>query len=59
VENRSTAVVKMVQEGTKVTLTPSGAPGKSASFTIRFPALLALGKAVTSCTVNGRPCEGI
>jgi hypothetical protein len=59
VENRSAAVVKMVQQGTKVTLTPINPPTKAATFTVRFPALLALGKTVTSCTVNGDPCAGI
>jgi hypothetical protein len=59
VENLSTGAVKMVQEGTKVTLTPTGRPGATATFIVRFPALLALGKSVTSCTINGEPCAGI
>jgi hypothetical protein len=59
VENLSTGAVKMVQEGTKVTLTPTGTPGATATFIVRFPALLALGKSVTSCTINGEPCAGI
>jgi hypothetical protein len=59
VENRSTAVVKMVQNGTKVVLTPVQPTldgGKSVTFTVRFPALLALGKAITACTIDGQPC---
>jgi hypothetical protein len=30
----------MVQEGTKVTLTPTGTPGATATFIVRFPALV-------------------
>jgi hypothetical protein len=59
VENRSPMVVKLVQQGTKVTLTPIGSSGTKATFTVRFPKLLALGKSVTSCTINGEPCKGI
>jgi hypothetical protein len=57
VELGSTGHVKLVQEGTKVTLTPIGPPG-NATFTVRYPALLAAGKSVT-CTINGDPCSGI
>ncbi len=59
IENRSPSTVKMVQQGTKVTLTPLHPGSASTTFTVRFPALLALGKAVTSCTVNGDACTAI
>jgi uncharacterized protein YndB with AHSA1/START domain len=63
VENRSTSAVNFTQEGTKVTVTPVGAArtvsaGGSVTFIIRFPALLALGQAVTACTVDGIACTG-
>ncbi|MFC7246111.1 SRPBCC domain-containing protein [Catellatospora aurea] len=63
VENRSTAAVNFTQEGTKVTVTPVGparsvSAGGSVTFIIRFPALLALGQAVTACTVDGTACTG-
>ncbi|GAA1637713.1 SRPBCC domain-containing protein [Catellatospora bangladeshensis] len=60
VENRSPAVVGMAQSGTEVTVTPlaSLAADGSVTFTIRFPALLALGQSVTACTVDGIACTG-
>jgi hypothetical protein len=57
VENLSAGTVKLVQQGTKVTLTPIGLPG-NATVIVRYPALLAIGKSVT-CTINGDPCTGI
>ncbi|WP_155369688.1 SRPBCC domain-containing protein [Catellatospora vulcania] len=63
VENRSTSAVNFTQDGTKVTVTPVGAArtvsaNGSVTFIIRFPALLALGQAVTACTVDGIACTG-
>lgn len=57
VKNLSPGTIKMVQEGTKVTLTPLNPPGTSTTFTVRFPALLALGQSVTSCTIDAEPCS--
>ncbi len=57
VENRSTNLVTMDQQGTSVTLTPANAATETVTFTIRFPALLALGKSVTGCTIDGRACS--
>ncbi|GIH07094.1 hypothetical protein Rhe02_51610 [Rhizocola hellebori] len=57
VENRSTDQVKMTQNGTTVTLTPVRVADKTVVFTVRFPALLALGKSVTACTIDGRACS--
>lgn len=61
VVNRSPTVVAANQEGATVTLIPVGSArtlpaGGTVTFTIRFPALLALGKAVKSCTIDGRAC---
>jgi uncharacterized protein YndB with AHSA1/START domain len=60
VENRSSSLVTLSQQGAVVTITPRAgsvlAAGASTTFTVRFPALLALGKAVTSCTVDGVAC---
>lgn len=58
VENRSTDTVKLTQEGQKVTLTPVKpvAGNATVSFVVRFPALLALGKSVTACTIDGQAC---
>ncbi|WP_186315799.1 SRPBCC domain-containing protein [Catellatospora sichuanensis] len=63
VENRSTSAVNFTQDGTKVTVTPVGpartvAANGSVTFIIRFPALLALGQAITACTVDGIACTG-
>lgn len=55
VENRSESVVKMVQDGAIVTLTPLG-DVLPVTFVIRFPALLALGKSIKSCTIDGQAC---
>ncbi|HCT78720.1 MAG TPA: hypothetical protein DGG94_10470 [Micromonosporaceae bacterium] len=57
VQNRSTDVVKMEQRGTSVTLTPVDPAAPTAVFMVRFPDLLALGKSITACTVDGRPCS--
>jgi hypothetical protein len=57
VENRSSDLVKMVQSGTTVTLTPASASAQKVTFIVRFPALLALGKSITACTVDGRACS--
>jgi hypothetical protein len=59
VENRSTDLVKMQQTGTSVTLTPVSASAGTVTFTVRFPALLALGKSVTACTIDGRACSAL
>ena len=59
VENRSPETVKMQQTGEIVTLTPVSAvlpAGEAVTFTIRFPALLALGQSIKACTVDGQPC---
>ena len=58
VENRSTNQVKMSQDGVTVTLTPVSPEKESLTFTIRFPALLALGMSVTGCTIDGKACSG-
>lgn len=60
VENRSAAAVSMAQSGTEVTVTPlaSLAADGSVTFTVRFPALLALGQSITACTVDGVACTG-
>ncbi len=60
VENRSAGAVSMIQSGTEVTVTPlaSLAADGSVTFTIRFPALLALGQSITACTVDGVACTG-
>jgi uncharacterized protein YndB with AHSA1/START domain len=57
VQNRSPELVSLAQDGTNVTVTPVSTGG-DATFTVRFPALLALGKAVSACTIDGRPCSG-
>lgn len=57
VQNRSGGVVKMEQRGTGVTLTPVDPGALTAVFVVRFPDLLALGKSITACTVDGRPCS--
>jgi hypothetical protein len=59
VENRSAQTVKIRQEGATVTVTPVTATlpaGASVSFTIRFPALLALDPSITGCTIDGNAC---
>lgn len=63
VENRSTSAVNFTQDGPKITVTPVGAArtvnvNGSVTFIIRFPALLALGQAITACTVDGIACTG-
>jgi hypothetical protein len=58
VENLTSNLVKMEQHGTTVTLTPTGPPATSLTFTVRFPALLALGKSITACTIDGKACKG-
>ncbi|MEV4413422.1 SRPBCC domain-containing protein [Catellatospora sp. NPDC049609] len=63
VENRSAAAVSLAQSGTQVTVTPVGTAGRldangSVTFTVRFPALLALGQSITACTVDGTACTG-
>ncbi|GAB4049677.1 SRPBCC domain-containing protein [Catellatospora paridis] len=63
VENRSTSAVTFTRDGPKVTVTPVGpartvAANGSVTFIIRFPALLALGQAITACTVDGTACTG-
>ena len=57
VENRSSDLVKMEQQGTTVTLTPKSTSVRAVTFTVRFPALLALGKSITACTIDGRACN--
>jgi hypothetical protein len=57
VENRSGSLVKMAQDGTTVTLTPVSASAEQVTFTVRFPALLALGKSITACTIDGKTCS--
>jgi hypothetical protein len=57
VENRSSDLVTMEQQGTTVTLTPTSTSAETVTFTVRFPALLALGKAITACTIDGRACR--
>ncbi|MDI1460541.1 SRPBCC domain-containing protein [Catellatospora sp. KI3] len=61
VENRSTGKVQSTQSGTQVTIVPvaavrSLAPGADLTFSIRFPALLAVGQAAKGCTINGFAC---
>lgn len=60
VENRSAGAVSMTQSGAEVTVTPlaSLAADGSVTFTIRFPALLALGQSIKACTVDGVACTG-
>lgn len=60
VENRSTDLVKVEQKGAIVTITPvkpTVAPSGTLTFTVRFPAVLALGKAVKDCKIDGTPCS--
>jgi hypothetical protein len=57
VENRSSDLVTMEQQGTTVTLTPTSTSAETVTFTVRFPALLALGKSITACTIDGRACR--
>ncbi|MBV1849451.1 SRPBCC domain-containing protein [Catellatospora tritici] len=61
VENRTTAKVQSTQAGAQVTIVPvaaarSLAPGASVTFSIRFPALLAVGQSAKGCTINGFAC---
>lgn len=59
VDNRSGQVVKLRQERDVVTVTPVTAAlpaGASVTFTIRFPALLALGPLIKGCTIDGMAC---
>ena len=59
VENRSASVVKVRQQGDAVTVTPVTAnlsAGGSVTFTIRFPALIALGPSVKACSIDGQAC---
>jgi len=56
VENLTSNLVKMEQHGTTVTLTPTGPAATRLTFTVRFPALLALGKSITACTIDGKAC---
>jgi len=59
VESRSAPVVKVQQKGDVVTVTPVTAAlpaGGSVTFTIRFPALLALGPSIKACTIDGQAC---
>ncbi|WP_117215162.1 SRPBCC family protein [Allorhizocola rhizosphaerae] len=55
--NRSPETVNLVQDGINVTVSPVSTGG-DATFTIRFPALLAIGKSVSGCTIDARPCSG-
>ncbi len=55
VENRSKDLVKVEQNGTVVTITPLKAT-TPVKFTIRFPAVLALGKSAKDCKIDGTPC---
>ncbi len=57
VQNRSPQTVNLAQSGKNVTLTPVSGGG-DAVFTVRFPALLALGKSIKECTIDGQPCSG-
>lgn len=62
VQNQSAAEVKVRQEGNMVTVTPVTATltaGGSVSFTIRYPALIALGPPVKSCTIDGQACAAV
>ncbi|HEX6682057.1 MAG TPA: SRPBCC domain-containing protein [Candidatus Limnocylindrales bacterium] len=59
VENRSGDTVKLAQEGEIVTLrpvSPTLAGNGTVTFVVRFPALLALGKSVKACTIDGQAC---
>jgi hypothetical protein len=59
VKNQSAAVVKVGQNEDVVTVTPVTAAlpgGGSVSFTIRFPALVALAPSIKGCTVDGQAC---
>lgn len=55
VQNRSPGVVTMRQDGQTVTLAPVEATGE-VTFVVRVPALLALGKSIEACTIDGKPC---
>ena len=60
VKNESAAVVKVRQQGEAVTVTPVTATlpaGGSVTFTIRFPALIALGPSIKGCTIDGQACS--
>jgi hypothetical protein len=59
VQNQTGSLVKLVQKGNVVTVTPvSGMlpAGGSVAFTVRFPALLALGPSIKGCTIDGQAC---
>lgn len=59
-QNRSPDAVNLQQNGQTVTLTPVDAHlagNGTVTFVIRFPALLALGKSITACTIDDRPCS--
>jgi len=58
VENRSAGVVTVRQQGDVVTVTPVTAlpAGGGVTFTVRFPALLALDQSIKSCTIDGQAC---
>lgn len=59
VENRSPDLVKVRQQAEVVTVTPVTAEvpaGETITFTIRFPALLAINQSVEACTIDGQAC---
>jgi hypothetical protein len=59
VQNLKTDLVAITQTGKTVTITPVSptlAPGAAITFTVRFPALLALGQSITDCKINGVAC---
>jgi hypothetical protein len=63
VQNRSPSLVTVSQFEDVVTITATDATRDLAAngtttFVVRFPALLALGQAVKSCTIDGRACAG-
>jgi hypothetical protein len=60
VENRSADLVKIEQKGAIVTITPvtpTVPPSSALTFTVRFPAVLALGKTAKDCKIDGTPCS--
>jgi hypothetical protein len=59
VQNLSPGTAQLAQDGKKVTITSVKplARGASLAFTLRYPALLALGQSASNCEINGAACS--